>query len=60
VVRNAADTGPLVGVTQLETSLNHTCARLANGQARCWGYNGYGGLGDGTDESSALPRRVQA
>ena len=33
-VRNVAGTGPLAGVTQVSAGRSHSCARLANGQAR--------------------------
>jgi alpha-tubulin suppressor-like RCC1 family protein len=36
----------------------HTCGRNLNSLAFCWGYNGLGGLGDGTTASSTLPVRV--
>jgi alpha-tubulin suppressor-like RCC1 family protein len=60
VVRNVDDTGPLVGVTQLETNNDHTCVRLANGQGRCWGEGSYGQLGDDGTVPEPLPRRVQS
>jgi alpha-tubulin suppressor-like RCC1 family protein len=42
---------PLTGVTQISNGGYHGCARLTNGQARCWGYNYYGQLGvGGTDD----------
>jgi alpha-tubulin suppressor-like RCC1 family protein len=57
-VRNAGDNGNLAGVTQLQATDYHTCVRLQNGQARCWGYGSYGGLGNGDDSDSALPVKV--
>lgn len=33
----------------------HTCAVLADGSTRCWGYNGYGQLGDGTTSTTGMP-----
>jgi len=33
----------------------HTCAILDDGSVSCWGYNGYGGLGDGTTTNRNTP-----
>jgi len=33
----------------------HTCALLSDGSIECWGYNGYGQLGDGTRIASKVP-----
>ncbi|KAF0170048.1 MAG: regulator of chromosome condensation RCC1, partial [Caulobacteraceae bacterium] len=44
----------VVGITtaeQVTAGTDHTCARLADGTARCWGRN-YGALGDGTTVSA--------
>ncbi len=51
--------GALSGITQLVASTDTTCARLNSGQARCWGYNLYGGIGDGTTTHRNLPRTVK-
>jgi alpha-tubulin suppressor-like RCC1 family protein len=58
VVRNRQDTRSLVGVAQLSTSRDHTCVRLTNGQARCWGYGQTGALGDLGTTNRPLPRTV--
>ena len=39
---------------------DHTCAILSDGALRCWGYNGEGRLGDGTDASRTTPVDVWA
>ncbi|MBL8297850.1 MAG: hypothetical protein JNN30_05810 [Rhodanobacteraceae bacterium] len=34
------------GVTRISAGISHTCA-VQDGAARCWGYDGYGALGNG-------------
>ena len=36
----------------------HTCAALDDGSVSCWGFNGQGQLGDGTNTSSNVPIEV--
>jgi alpha-tubulin suppressor-like RCC1 family protein len=43
------------GVISLEAADDHTCALLANGAVRCWGFNMYGQLGDGTSVNRNTP-----
>ena len=52
---------PQTGVVDIAGGEYHTCAALADGGARCWGYNFFGMLGDGTDSTTRLnPVRVLA
>jgi alpha-tubulin suppressor-like RCC1 family protein len=64
VVRNPASTGPLTAVSQISAQGadgTHTCATLTSGQARCWGGNGSGQLGNGTTGAdNGLPVAVVA
>jgi alpha-tubulin suppressor-like RCC1 family protein len=55
VVKNSTNTGPLTGITQIVAGGTHTCARLSDGTARCWGKNANGQLGDGTTTQQLLP-----
>lgn len=47
--------GALSGAREVSAGIDFTCARLAGGQARCWGYNGFGQVGDGTKDDRQLP-----
>jgi len=58
VVVRTTGGGPLLGVTQVAMDLSNACARLANGQARCWGHNDTGQAGDGTTTQHLLPNTV--
>jgi alpha-tubulin suppressor-like RCC1 family protein len=48
----------LTGVTAISAGGVHTCAVVADGSVRCWGYNVFGQLGDGTVADSAAPVAV--
>jgi alpha-tubulin suppressor-like RCC1 family protein len=51
-----ADLGP--GVTAIALGYFHACALEGAGTVECWGYNGYGQLGDGTSTDRRVPVRV--
>ena len=46
------------GVESVEAGDLHTCAVTSAGAARCWGWNGDGGLGDGTTTNRSTPIAV--
>src|SRR5262245_60825211 len=59
-VRNAADTANLAGVAQVAAGILHSCAVVTGGQARCWGENGTGQIGNGDAPNDApTPQAVR-
>ena len=51
-------TGLDTGVTAIATGADHSCA-VASGAAWCWGFNGYGQLGNGSDDyTSNVPVNI--
>jgi alpha-tubulin suppressor-like RCC1 family protein len=53
-------TGLSSGVTALAAGYQHTCALISDGTVKCWGYNGYGQLGDGTTTTKYVPTAVSS
>jgi len=46
------------GVVAITTGFAHSCALTDAGAMMCWGYNGYGQLGDSTTNNSLVPQVV--
>ena len=44
--------------TAISAGMLHTCALLATNRVRCWGYNNFGALGDGTFTSRNTPVEI--
>ena len=47
-----------LSATAIAADYYHTCALLGNGTVRCWGWNNYGQLGDGTTTQRNTPATV--
>lgn len=43
------------GVSDIAAGQMHSCAVVINGLVKCWGYNDYGQLGDGSTTHSDIP-----
>jgi alpha-tubulin suppressor-like RCC1 family protein len=50
--------GLLTGVTDLDFGSGHGCAVKADGTVWCWGDNGWGALGDGSNQNRSSPVQV--
>ena len=57
-VSDVSGAGLLSGVQSLSSSYVNCCAVLTSGGVDCWGYNAYGGLGNGTTTDSVIPVQV--
>ena len=44
---SAVDLGSGRTAIEIDAGQHHTCAVLDSGVLKCWGYNGYGQLGQG-------------
>jgi len=50
--------GPNRTAVYISAGYQSTCVVLDNGEAKCWGYNPYGQLGDGTNLDQSSPTTV--
>jgi alpha-tubulin suppressor-like RCC1 family protein len=52
------DVPGLSNAISIESGNRHSCAIVAGGGVKCWGFNSLGQVGDGTDASALLPVAV--
>jgi alpha-tubulin suppressor-like RCC1 family protein len=57
-VQVVTGSGPLTGAAALTAGGAHTCVLLVDADVKCWGENGNGQLGDGTNVLKRHPVRV--
>lgn len=48
------------GVSSISLGFYHSCAKGSDGSAKCWGYGGYGQLGNGGTTNSKVPATITA
>jgi alpha-tubulin suppressor-like RCC1 family protein len=46
------------GITTVKAGVGHACALTSKGKVKCWGYNGYGAVGNNTTTDTPQPVRV--
>jgi alpha-tubulin suppressor-like RCC1 family protein len=46
------------GATTISAGFYHTCALTTGGAAKCWGYNGFGNLGNNSTSNAGVPVAV--
>jgi alpha-tubulin suppressor-like RCC1 family protein len=59
--RTGTFTGPAswgIEIAQVSAGMQYTCAVTTTGGAKCWGYNGDGQLGNGSNTSTSTPTDV--
>ncbi|MBI3071915.1 MAG: chromosome condensation regulator RCC1 [Deltaproteobacteria bacterium] len=59
IVPNRQKVAGLTDVKHLFAGNHHTCALVVSGAIKCWGWNNYQQLGDGTSENRAEPVEVK-
>jgi len=52
------DDGYLTGATAISAGFYHTCALMQGGTVRCWGWNPFGQVGNGTTANAQYPVAV--
>ena len=57
---SSSSASALSNVSAIAAGGYHTCALLANGTMKCWGYSDYGQLGDGTETERYAPVTVHS